>query len=196
MTRAKSNKKDSRATETHGRILKAAVRLFARQGYHKTTIADIAQAIGQTSGAIFHHFASKEALLEAVVEWLARGLREYSDLVERSTSGSSDLIREILLVMTQHYRRNPEATICLAALATEFAGSNHPVEQRLKEVYEVFVEPFARSLRSHPRIQDPRAAAIAFVGAVQGIAIQGLLRETEYTIDDLAGAYLSMQVDW
>lgn len=196
MAREKNTKREVQAKETRNRILRAAVRLFARQGYHKTTIADLAQAIELTSGAVFHHFASKESLLDAVVEWLARGIRVYSDIVEAAERGSYTLVQETIRVMCDHFRRNPEATICLAALATELAGSGHPVEQRLKEVYELFVESFAKALSNHPRVTHPRAAAIAFVGAVQGIAIQGLLREGEETIDELAGAFLTLMLEW
>ena len=190
------SKKEARARATRHRILQAAVKLFARQGYHKTTIADLAQAIQLTSGAIFHHFASKEALLEAVVDWLTRGIRVYSECTEQAAGGSLAAVERILVIMCDHFKRNPEATICLAALATEFAGSNHPMERRVKEVYEVFVETFARLLQDHPRVTDPRAAAIAFVGSVQGIAVQGLLREDEQSIDQLAGAFLSMMSAW
>jgi hypothetical protein len=98
--------------------------------------------------------------------------------------------------MCSHFKRNPEATICLAALATEFAGSNHPIEKRLKQVYDVFVEPFARKLDDHESVTDPLAASIAFAGSVQGIAVQGLLRHGEQTIDRLAEGYLSMMKKW
>jgi len=196
MTQRKNNKKDAQAKETRKKIIRAAVKLFARQGYHKTTISDLAQGINLTSGAIFHHFPNKESVLEAVVEWLARGLRVYSDYTERAGTGTLAVVEEIITIMCNHFNRNPEATICLAALATEFAGSNHPMETRLKEVYEIFVGPFSRILANHPKVADPRAAAIAFVGGVQGIAIQGLLRESEIRIDQLARAYLSMLIEW
>jgi AcrR family transcriptional regulator len=194
--RGKNNKRDVQAKETRAKILRAAVKLFARQGYHKTTIADLAQAIELTSGAVFHHFASKEVLLDAVVEWLARGIQVYSDLVEAADRGSYDLVMKTIKVMCDHFRRNPEATICLAALATELAGSNHPMENRLKEVYDLFVESFSQALSNHPRVVNPRAAAIAFVGSVQGIAIQGLLREGQETIDELAMAFMTLMMEW
>jgi AcrR family transcriptional regulator len=190
------NKKEARAEMTRKNILVAASTLFARRGYHKTTITDIAQAIGLTSGAIFHHFPSKDALLEAVVVWLARGITTYSDYLKRTHTGGLSVLEGVVAIMCDHFHRQPEATICLAALATEFAGSNHPMEATLKQVYGDFVGTFARVLESHPRVSDPRAAAIAFVGAVQGIAIQGLLRENEHSIDQLANAFLTMFADW
>ena len=196
MTGEKTNKKETRAKQTYVRIVQAAVKLFARQGYHKTTISDLAQAIGLTSGAIFHHFANKEAILEAVIDWLERGFHIYSEITDHAEHGSIGVVEEVLRVMCSHFRRNPEATICLAALATEFAGGGHPLETRLKEIYEVFVKSFANCLRNHPRVSDPRAAAVAFFGAVQGIAVQGLLREGEKTIDELAEGFLSMMKEW
>jgi len=196
MTTAAPNKKEARAEVTRRSILVASSRLFARRGYHKTTIADIAQAIGLTSGAIFHHFPSKEALLEAVVAWLARGIGVYSDYLNRVDTPGSSTVDGLIAIMCDHFHRQPEATICLAALATEFAGSHHPMEATLKEVYEDFVGTFARVLERHPKVRNPRAAAIAFVGSVQGIAIQGLLREHEHTIDELANAFLTLFADW
>ena len=196
MTIAAPNKKEVKAEGTRRSILVASSRLFARRGYHKTTIADIAQAIGLTSGAIFHHFPSKEVLLEAVVAWLARGIGVYSDYLKRVDTPGSSTVDGLIAIMCDHFHRQPEATICLAALATEFAGSHHPMEATLKQVYEDFVGTFARVLERHPKVRNPRAAAIAFVGSVQGIAIQGLLREHEHTIDELANAFLTLFADW
>jgi AcrR family transcriptional regulator len=190
------NKKEAKAEVTRKNILVAASKLFARRGYHKTTITDIAQAIELTSGAIFHHFPSKEALLEAVVAWLARGITVYSDYLNRIDTGGLPAVEGVIGIMCDHFRRQPEATICLAALATEFAGSHHPLEATLKQVYEDFVGTFARVLANHPKVRNPRAAAIAFVGAVQGIAIQGLLRENEHSIDELANAFLTLFAAW
>jgi AcrR family transcriptional regulator len=135
----KNNKRHEQAKETYIKIVKAATRLFARHGYHKTTITDLTRAIGLTSGAVFYHFPTKEAILHAVVDRLERGMHEYSDITANAQRGSMALVEEVVRVMCSHFKRSPEATICLAALATEFAGSNHPIENRLKQVYEIFV---------------------------------------------------------
>ena len=190
------NKREIQGRATHKKILMAATELFARQGYHKTTITDIAQAVNLTSGAVFHHFSSKEALLKAVVDWLARGIDIYSEHLNRAEKGSLAVAQGVVDIMCEHFRRQPEATICLAALATEFAGSKHPMEKRLKEVYEDFVEAFSRVLQNHPKVTDSRAAATALIGAVQGIAVQGLLQAPEQSIDQLAEAFIGLLAEW
>lgn len=50
-----------------GRLLKAAAALFSEKGYERTTVRDIASAVGIQSGSLFHHYPSKEAILCAVM---------------------------------------------------------------------------------------------------------------------------------
>lgn len=55
--------------ETLNRILKVSTRLFMEKGYEHTTIQDIISELGNLSkGAIYHHFASKEDIMEAVCD--------------------------------------------------------------------------------------------------------------------------------
>ncbi len=49
-------------------ILDAARNLFSRQGYHKTTVPEIAKAAGASVGLIYYHFDSKADILVAIVE--------------------------------------------------------------------------------------------------------------------------------
>ena len=48
-------------------ILEAAARLFAEQGYLATTINDILEAVGIAKGTFYHHFASKQEVLDALI---------------------------------------------------------------------------------------------------------------------------------
>ncbi|MGC8720928.1 MAG: TetR/AcrR family transcriptional regulator, partial [Thermodesulforhabdaceae bacterium] len=169
------NKREIQASETRQRIIKSAVGLFARFGYHKTTVSEIAQVAGVTTGALFHHFDSKEALLDAVIDWLSKGIYAYSEHLKKEAQPSFNTISNMLHLMCNHYEKYPEATICLAMLATEFSGSHHPMEERIRSVYEVFVQALTPVLATNPRIKNPRAAAIAFIGSVQGIAIQAIM---------------------
>lgn len=181
---------DEKARATRRKILVESTKLFARRGYHKTTVSDIAAAIGMTQGALFHHFPNKEAVLRAVVERLRRGVREYRAFMADGDPGEAFV--RIVAHMADHYRRQPEATVCLAALATEFAGTDHPVLERIREAYEEFVGPFEAVMARRPGVADPRAAAIAFIGAVQGIAIQGLLRDGDPPLEALADAFVAL----
>ena len=54
-----------------GRLLRAAAHLFRHKGFERTTVRDLAAAVGIQSGSIFHHFRSKDHLLCCVMEQTA-----------------------------------------------------------------------------------------------------------------------------
>lgn len=54
--------------QTREQILSLSSSLFIEKGYDKTSIQDIIDALGMSKGAIYHHFKSKEEILEAVLE--------------------------------------------------------------------------------------------------------------------------------
>ena len=63
------------ATSTRERILFEAASLFARRGFHATTTRQIADAVGIRQPSLFHHFPSKNAIVEALLDWdLGRAL--------------------------------------------------------------------------------------------------------------------------
>jgi AcrR family transcriptional regulator len=69
-------RKQARSQRTHERVLDAAAAEFARRGYAETNLQQVASGIGLTKGALYGHFASKEELAGALVEHLARTVRE------------------------------------------------------------------------------------------------------------------------
>lgn len=60
-------RKRESADARRARILTASVQLFASQGFAETTVRHIADAVGLLSGSLYHHFTSKEAILETVL---------------------------------------------------------------------------------------------------------------------------------
>src|SRR5260370_41433181 len=52
---------------TRGRILEAALEVFARKGYHGASVVDIVRPSGTSKGAVYHHFPNKEPVFPALV---------------------------------------------------------------------------------------------------------------------------------
>ena len=74
---ARRRKED--AQKTRARILASALSLFAKKGYEYTTFTDIAARLKMTKGAVYWHFASKEALLEELVRLALEKFRRQID---------------------------------------------------------------------------------------------------------------------
>lgn len=59
---------------TRDRILKEAARLFTQMGYEATSVQDLAEALGLSKAALYHHFRSKEEILYEISLMALRGL--------------------------------------------------------------------------------------------------------------------------
>ena len=62
------NKNVARGEATRGQLIAIATRMFADRGYEDTSIEAVLREAGVSRGSLYHHFASKEALFEAVAE--------------------------------------------------------------------------------------------------------------------------------
>ena len=80
-------------------ILKAGRQLFGERGFTATTIDDIAEQARVAKGAVYHHFATKEAVFEAVFDSVSRDL--VAD-IERATRSERDVLAA-MVAGTQHY---------------------------------------------------------------------------------------------
>jgi AcrR family transcriptional regulator len=78
-----------------GKLLQEAARLFRRKGYERTTVRDLATAVGIQSGSIFHHFKSKEEILRSVMEETVI----YNTALLQASLADADTLRERVLAL-------------------------------------------------------------------------------------------------
>jgi AcrR family transcriptional regulator len=92
-------KQAERRAATTEAILKAGRRLFGERGFAATTIDDIAEAARVAKGAVYHHFATKEAVFEAVFDQVSLDLVQE---VDRAARTEKDVLAA-MVAGTQHY---------------------------------------------------------------------------------------------
>ncbi|KZZ19301.1 TetR family transcriptional regulator, partial [Oleiphilus sp. HI0078] len=80
-----------------GRLLIEAARLFRVKGYERTTVRDLAAAVGIQSGSIFHHFKTKEEILKAVMEEV---IIYNTHLMRTKLAAASSAKEEVLALIT------------------------------------------------------------------------------------------------
>jgi AcrR family transcriptional regulator len=80
-------------------ILKAGRLLFGERGFAATTIDDIAEQARVAKGAVYHHFATKEAVFEAVFDQVSRALVQE---IDRAVRTEKDVLAA-MVAGTQHY---------------------------------------------------------------------------------------------
>ncbi len=151
-------------------ILDAAVRVFARQGYHATRVADIADEAGVAYGLVYHYFRSKEAVMTELftVRWsllLAAG----DQLYERPIPAREKL-DGIAGFIIDSYRHDPELMkviiIEVTRAANSFGATHLPEIRRAYDVVSRIVADGQREGVYRPDI-DPDFVAMWFYGAIE-----------------------------
>jgi AcrR family transcriptional regulator len=88
-----------RRTVTRAAILNAGRLLFGERGFAATTMDDIAEQARVAKGAVYHHFATKEAVFEAMFDQVARSLVQD---IDRAVRNEKDVLAA-MVAGTQHY---------------------------------------------------------------------------------------------
>jgi AcrR family transcriptional regulator len=170
--------KEGRRTD----ILAAAKKVFARKGYHATTIADIAKAAKLSYGSIYWYFDSKDALFHALMEAEGQALRTH--------------VTEALLATPAH--RSPDAPFRAAVQTTfEFFESDRALvkllfrdsyalgdrfEKHLFGIYEGFISDIEKIIEDEQRRgriveAPPRMVAYSVAALVGQIAHRRLVTD-------------------
>jgi AcrR family transcriptional regulator len=91
-------------------ILREAAELFARQGVAATTVREIADAAGILSGSLYHHFASKDDIVDAVLSTFLTELRERYDEVLTGAGDAPERLRGLIVASLETVAAHPRAT--------------------------------------------------------------------------------------
>jgi AcrR family transcriptional regulator len=92
--------RQARSEVTRRKIIAAAVELFNDIGYSNTGLGDIVERAGMTKGALYHHFSSKEALAEAIIEEASEILlTTFQGICRSSAPALENIIHGVLVVV-------------------------------------------------------------------------------------------------
>ena len=153
-------------------ILETALDQFIRKGYSATKISDIAQSIGMSVGLLFHYFASKEALYEELIRIGISGPRKVMKLHE---DDPLRFFESVVDTIFGFLRSEPFVAKMFVLMSQAMRGEAAP--QGVKDMLRGFdvYTPTVRRIRQGQengtiREGDPRALAVAYWCAIQGIA--------------------------
>ncbi|MBC9822875.1 TetR/AcrR family transcriptional regulator [Terrabacter sp. MAHUQ-38] len=165
-------------------ILDAATTVFATNGYRGGSLRDIARQLDLSLTSIVHHFGTKFALLEAVLDradqTVGTGFADYdfdADCTERG----------VALATLSRVRSNldrPELLRLLAILAAEASVPDHPAHPWFVNRYRTHVESMTAAFafdQSKGRIdtaRDPRMLGMLLIGTWDGVQLQWLIDPT------------------
>jgi TetR/AcrR family fatty acid metabolism transcriptional regulator len=178
------------ATEEKRRqILDAAVRVFARTGYHDSRVGDIAKDAGVAYGLVYHYFDSKDAVLEAVFREAWGRLLAAINEVEKSQQPAPEQLRLVTKIVLRTWRDDPDL---VRLLVREITRSPH-LQREIDEIAEAFaaLERIVAHGQQEGTIRatlDPRLAAWMLYGALEEILTGWVLGQLRDSPEDVVAA--------
>ena len=184
----------STATEEKRRlILDAAVRVFARKGYHAARVGDIAEEAGVAHGLLYHYFDSKQALLETVFRETWSDLLGAFARIADSDEPAREQLRQVAAILLRSWRRDPD----LVRVLVREVGRSQTLPGKVEELSEVFVAIERIVARGQERGElrddvEPRLASWIFYGAIEEILTGWVLGSLADSDDDVVAAERSV----
>jgi TetR/AcrR family fatty acid metabolism transcriptional regulator len=181
--------KSSAVEDKRQQLLWAAVRVFARKGFHASRVGDIAEEAGVAHGLLYHYFRSKDQVLEAVFHENWSILVARIESVEETDEPAADQIRHIAAIVLRTWLHLPDV---VRVVIQEF-GRSQELSERVGELtlpIDVLQRVIARGIeRGEFRKEiDPAFAATVVYGSIDELLTGWVLGRLPSGEDDVAAA--------
>lgn len=172
---------EERRVEAEQRLLDAAAQLIGELGPSRVTLANIGERAGYSRGLATHHFGSKGAMMQRLVESVTEGFRE-----EVFTESASDAVLDQALGLVRAYfhelaNPRPANRACLVLWADAVATAAPDVRAAMLASDRLFREELTKRIEraaSAGELAGPvdgRAIATVIIGMLRGVALQAML---------------------
>jgi TetR/AcrR family transcriptional regulator, cholesterol catabolism regulator len=123
-------------------ILSTAAEMFARKGLRATTVRAIADAVGMLSGSLYHHFPSKDAILDAVLTRYLDAIRSRYAAVLASGKSPAERLHDLVVTSLEVAEEQPHATAIYQNEAQYLRDtpSFHEIQSAVAEVQRAWVQ--------------------------------------------------------
>jgi AcrR family transcriptional regulator len=160
------------ATEKRRVILDAAVRVFARQGFHTCRVADIADEAGVAYGLVYHYFSSKDEILDTLFTDRWGLMLEAIAEADAERTSPRDKLAAIAAFIVDSYRYDPDLMKVIIVEVTRAAntfGRTHLAD--IREAYEQIASIVERAQADRVFREEvqPSFAALAFYGLIEQV---------------------------
>lgn len=167
------------ADERRAATVEAVINLAAEQNPSDITTTAIAQRMGLTQGALFRHFPTKDAILEAVMTWVAERLLSRVDRAAQNVTSPLAALEAVFMAHIDFVSEHPGVPRML------FGELQRPGETLPKRMVQALIQRYGERLRhllergkaigELDANLDIEAASVSFIGSIQGLVMQSLI---------------------
>jgi len=162
--------------ERQSEIIRVAVDLAADKGVDSVTTQEMADAMHLTQGAIFRHFATKNDIWVAVIEWVRERLMKVLDKAAADATDPLDAIERMFSAHITFVSKHPAIPRLL------FSELLHKKNSKLRRLiegiisgYETKISGLLEAAKSQSLVSDDldsQSAAVLYIGMIQGLVMQ------------------------
>jgi TetR/AcrR family fatty acid metabolism transcriptional regulator len=183
---------------TKNRIIESAKKLFAEQGYQKTTVMDISKQAGLSEAALYEYFQGKEDLLLTIPDlWVSELIKDLKEQLF-GIKGSFNKLRKFLWWYLRRIEEAPlDAKIVYLFLKTNANFMDTEVYSNVKILYSYLVDIFEEGRSSGEMKPDlnPYFARTIFIGTMEHIVTRWLLKDMSYSLFENLEETFDLMVD-
>ena len=191
---ARNNSKE----HTRTRIINSAKKLFADQGYQKTTIVEISRQAGLSEAALYEYFQGKEDLLLTIPDlWVSELVRDLDEQLF-GVKGAVNKLRKYMWWYMRRVEQSPlDAKIVYLFLKTNANFLNTEVYSNVKNFYAYLIDIFEEGRKTGEMKTDlnPRVARDIFVGTMDLIISRWLLKDMSYSLFENLESTFELMID-
>lgn len=167
------------AEERREVTVETVIDLAAEQNPADITTGAIAKRMGVTQGALFRHFPSKDAILQAVMEWVSERLLAR---IDKATSAAASPLEALEAAFTAHIEFISEHPGVPRMLFGELQRAERTIAKRMAHtLIQRYGERLGRLIAEGKKrgelaaTLDDEAAVTLFIGTIQGLVMQSLI---------------------
>lgn len=173
-------------------ILEAAARLFARQGFKNTSMAELSEATGVAGGTIFYHYRNKEELLLAILADVRERIRaDYERHFDGRPFGTGLEMMEAVVDFYFDLAGSMEDSFLLLHRHDPYrvAESNPVCREHLEAIYDCLVEMFERAVEKGQADGSIREVPVRKAALVVFSMVDGVVRLNTFRLYDAGALY-------
>ena len=172
-------------------ILDAAIRVFARRGFHHCRVSDVADEAGVAYGLVYHYFGSKEEILNQVFSERWQVMLDAIAEIDRKDVPARDKLYLVASFIIDSYRHEPDLMKVIIVEVTRAAntfGREHL--EKIREAYAM-IAAIVESAREQGAFKEDISAdfaAMCFYGAIEQLLSGWIFEMLPQTDEEFEGA--------
>jgi TetR/AcrR family transcriptional regulator, transcriptional repressor for nem operon len=156
--------------KTREHIIDVADQCFYRQGYERTSFADIADAVKISRGNFYHHFKTKDEILESVIVRRLANTRKMLEQWENEGKSPTDRIKSFVHILIANQAKIRLYGCPVGTLCSELAKMNHTSQAEANKIFTLFRAWLREQFVLLGRKTDADDLAMHLLARSQGIA--------------------------